>query len=76
MHFADGDELLDWILRDLDGQEPSHGADEEDLTEILAELRARSVVPIGDGALSSTESDGQKRTDLGEPTEEFGGTGK
>lgn len=43
MCFADGDEILDWVLRDIYAQESSQQGDEEDLTEILAELKARGV---------------------------------
>jgi hypothetical protein len=41
MGFADGDEMLDWLLRDLEAQEVGDDEDEVTLAEILADLKAR-----------------------------------
>ncbi|MDP9225141.1 MAG: hypothetical protein M3P18_15100 [Actinomycetota bacterium] len=41
--FADGDEILDWLLGDLETHEPSQEGDDVTLAEILADLRARGV---------------------------------
>jgi hypothetical protein len=41
--FADGDEILDWLLGDPQAHEAPQEADEVDLAEILAELKARGV---------------------------------